>query len=33
MATITTEHGHKIEFNQEKHVYIHNNEYETLTFV
>ena len=27
MTTITTEHGHKIEFNQEKHVYIHNNEY------
>jgi hypothetical protein len=24
---ITTEHGHKIEFNEEKHVYIHNNEY------
>ena len=27
MTTITTEHGHKIEFNEEKHVYIHNNEY------
>ena len=27
MTTIKTEHGHKIEFNQEKHVYIHNNEY------
>ena len=24
---VTTEHGHKIEFNEEKHVYIHNNEY------
>ena len=22
-----TEHGHTIEFNEEKHVYIHNNEY------
>ena len=27
MTTITTEHGHKIEFNQEKHVYIHNDQY------
>ena len=27
MTTITTEHGHQIEFNEEKHVYIHNNEY------
>ena len=27
MTIITTEHGHKIEFNQEKHVYIRNNEY------
>ena len=24
---ITTEHGHQVEFNEEKHVYIHNNEY------
>ena len=24
---IVTEQGKKIEFNQEKHVYIHNNEY------
>ena len=24
---IVTEHGHKVEFNQEKHVYIHQNEY------
>ena len=24
---VNTEHGHKIEFNEEKHVYIHNNEY------
>ena len=24
---IVTEHGHKVEFNQEKHVYIHKNEY------
>lgn len=27
MSIITTEHGHQIEFNEEKHVYIHNNEY------
>ena len=27
MALVTTEHGFKIEFNQEKHVYIHNGEY------
>ena len=27
MATIITEHGHQIEFNQEKHVYIHNDQY------
>ena len=27
MATITTEHGYKIEFNEEKHVYIHDNNY------
>jgi hypothetical protein len=27
MTIITTEHGHQIEFNEEKHVYIHNNEY------
>jgi len=24
---ITTEHGYKVEFNKEKHVYIHNNQY------
>ena len=24
---IVTEHGHKVEFNKEKHVYIHQNEY------
>ena len=27
MALVTTEHGFKIEFNQEKHVYIHNDQY------
>jgi hypothetical protein len=27
MTIVNTEHGHKVEFNQEKHVYIHNNEY------
>ena len=27
MAIHKTEHGHTIEFNEEKHVYIHNNEY------
>ena len=27
MTTITTEHGFKIEFNEEKHVYIHDNQY------
>ena len=27
MTTITTEHGHKIEFNEDKHVYIHNDQY------
>ena len=27
MTTIKTEHGFKIEFNQEKHVYIHDNNY------
>ena len=27
MTIITTEHGHQIEFNEEKHVYIHNNDY------
>ena len=24
---IVTEHGHQVEFNAEKHVYIHNNNY------
>ena len=27
MTIVNTEHGHTVEFNQEKHVYIHNNEY------
>ena len=27
MAIHKLEHGHTIEFNEEKHVYIHNNEY------
>ena len=27
MTIITTEHGHKIEFNEDKHVYIHNDQY------
>ena len=27
MSIHKTEHGHTIEFNEEKHVYIHNNEY------
>ena len=27
MTTITTEHGFKIEFNEQKHVYIHDNQY------
>ena len=24
---IVTEHGHKVEFDKEKHVYIHENQY------
>ena len=27
MTIVNTEHGHTVEFNQEKHVYIHNSEY------